>query len=75
MLEGKFYELKELAEIFIKHYNTILTWIHDGKLVAEVHSDVYFISEESLKTFLNQNERYKRYITEEIRQKYRIELK
>jgi excisionase family DNA binding protein len=49
----KYYTVKETAEIFRKHYRTILRWIDEGYVESTKVRDGYLISEIEINRILN----------------------
>ena len=57
MLDGKFYSVKEVAEMFGVSDNTIRNLCDSGELESIRIGAQYRISEENLKKYINQNKK------------------
>ncbi len=72
MINGKFYEIAEIADMFNRTTVGVSEWYRSGKLKSHKFSGVYAIAENDLLEFLNKNPKYKKYITSEVKIKYGI---
>lgn len=57
MLDGKFYSVKEVAEMFDVSANTIRNLCDSGELGSIRIGAQYRISEEEIKKYINQNKK------------------